>query len=35
MEWDFTLANYGEVWHFMVQLGLLLLFMLAGTNSCG
>ena len=30
MEWDFTLANYGEVWHFMVQLGLLLLFMLAG-----
>ena len=30
MEWDFTLANYGDVWHFMVQLGLLLLFMLAG-----
>lgn len=30
MEWDFTLANYGPVWSFMVQLGLLLLFMLAG-----
>ena len=30
MEWDFTLANYDAVWAFMVQLGLLLLFMLAG-----
>ena len=30
MEWDFTLANYNEVWSFMVQLGLLLLFLLAG-----
>ena len=30
MEWDFSLANYGPVWSFMVQLGLLLLFMLAG-----
>ena len=28
MEWDFSLANYGPVWSFMVQLGLLLLFML-------
>ena len=30
MEWDFTLANYGPVWSFMVQLGLLLLFLLGG-----
>ena len=30
MAWDFTLANYGPVWSFMVQLGLLLLFMLGG-----
>lgn len=29
MEWDFTLANYGAVWSIMVQLGLLLLFLLA------
>ena len=28
--WDFTLANYGPVWSFMVQLGLLLLFMMLG-----
>ena len=28
--WDFTLANYGPVWSFLVQLGLLLLFLLAG-----
>ncbi len=30
MEWDFTLANYDAVWAFMVQLGLLLLFMMVG-----
>ena len=30
MNWDFSLANYGEVWAFMVQLGLLLLFLLGG-----
>ena len=30
MSWDFTLANYDVVWSFMVQLGLLLLFMLMG-----
>ena len=30
MSWDFTMANYGEVWSFLVQLGLLLLCMLAG-----
>ena len=23
--WDFTLANYGPMWSFMVQIGLLLL----------
>lgn len=28
--WDFTLANYGAVWAFMVQLGLLLLFLVLG-----
>lgn len=28
--WDFTLANYGAVWAFVVQLGLLLLFLMLG-----
>lgn len=28
--WDFTLANYGAVWSFMVQFGLLLLFLMLG-----
>lgn len=28
--WNFTLANYGPVWSFMVQLGLLLLFLVVG-----
>ena len=28
--WDFTLANYPAVWAFMVQLGLLLLFLMLG-----
>ncbi len=28
--WDFTMANYSEVWAFMAQLGLLLLFLLLG-----
>ncbi len=28
--WDFTLANYGAVWAFMVQAGLLLLFLMLG-----
>ncbi len=28
--WDFTLANYGPVWAFMVQLGLLMLFLMLG-----
>ncbi|MBQ4612839.1 MAG: hypothetical protein IJB26_04775, partial [Clostridia bacterium] len=28
--WDFTLANYDAVWAFLVQLGLLLLFLVAG-----
>ena len=28
--WDFTLANYGPVWSFMVQMGLLLIFLLVG-----
>ena len=28
--WDFSLANYGPVWGFMVQLGLLLMFLMLG-----
>ena len=28
--WDFTLANYDAVWAFMVQFGLLLLFLMLG-----
>ena len=28
--WDFSLANYGAVWAFMVQLGLLLIFLMLG-----
>ena len=30
--WDFTLANYDAVWLFMVQLGLLLLFLVLGNT---
>ena len=30
LNWDFTLANYGAVWSFLVQLGLLLLFLMLG-----
>ena len=30
MSWDFTLANYDVVWSFIVQLGLLLMFLMAG-----
>ena len=28
--WDFTLANYGPVWSFMVQFGLLMIFLMLG-----
>ena len=28
--WDFTMANYESVWAFLVQLGLLLLFLMLG-----
>ena len=28
--WDFSLANYGAVWAFMVQFGLLLMFLMLG-----
>lgn len=28
--WDFSMANYGDVWEFLVQLGLLLLFLMIG-----
>ncbi|MBR2384196.1 MAG: hypothetical protein IKA99_01155 [Clostridia bacterium] len=30
MSWDFTLSNYDAVWSFIVQLGLLLLFLMVG-----
>ena len=30
MNWDFTMANYDAVWAFMVQLGLLLMFLMLG-----
>ncbi len=30
MDWNFSLANYGQVWSFLVQLGLLMIFLLAG-----
>ncbi len=30
MDWDFTMANYDAVWGFVVQLGLLLLFLMLG-----
>ena len=30
LSWDFTLANYDAVWAFMIQLGLLLLFLVLG-----
>ena len=30
MDWDFTMANYGDVWAFVVQFGLLLLFLMLG-----
>ena len=28
--WDFTMTNYGDVWSFIVQFGLLLLFLMLG-----
>ena len=31
--WDFTLANYAAVWGFLVQFGLLLLFLMLGNIS--
>ena len=30
--WDFSLANYSEVWSFMVQIGLLFLFLMLGNT---
>ena len=30
--WDFTLANYGPVWSFLVQMGLLLIFLVLGNT---
>ena len=28
--WDFTMANYDAVWAFLIQAGLLLLFLMLG-----
>ena len=28
--WDFTMANYDAVWAFMVQIGIILLFLVVG-----
>ncbi len=34
--WDFTMTNYGAVWSFVVQFGLLLLFLMLGNFlRCG
>lgn len=30
LSWDFTMANYDAVWSFLVQLGLLLIFLMLG-----
>ena len=30
MDWNFSLANYGPVWGFLVQMGLLMMSLLAG-----
>ena len=30
--WDFSMANYDAVWSFMVQLGLLLIFLMLGNS---
>ena len=30
MDWNFSLDNYGQVWSFLVQLGILMIFLLAG-----
>ena len=32
MDWNFSLANYGSVWSFLVQLGLLMIFLLVGNT---
>ena len=29
-DWDFTLANYGQVWSFLVQMGLLMMALMLG-----
>ena len=29
-DWDFTLANYGQVWSFLVQMGLLMMSLMLG-----
>ena len=32
MDWNFSLANYGQVWAFLVQFGLLMIFLLIGNT---
>lgn len=31
-KWDFTMANYDSVWSFLVQLGMLLIFLMLGNT---
>ena len=32
LSWDFSMANYTAVWSFLVQLGLLLIFLMLGNT---
>ena len=32
LSWDFSMANYADVWSFLVQLGLLLIFLMLGNT---
>ena len=32
LSWDFTMANYDAVWSFLVQIGLLLIFLMLGNT---
>ena len=32
MDWNFSLANYGQVWAFLVQFGLVMIFLLIGNT---
>ena len=32
LSWDFTMANYDAVWSFLVQIGILLIFLMLGNT---